>query len=108
MERRNSDRIRLSELTVLEKNGDYIYHFPVEDLSEEGIFVSGKFITDGHYYVSHLTLALSNGVVLENIPAKVIRESFGPNRNGVVFHFVSMDEETRIELKKYILERQSA
>lgn len=108
VERRNSLRIGLSEVTVVEKNGDYLFHHTVENVSEEGIFVRGKVITESHHYVSYLSLRLPDGSELRDVPAKVIRESFGPNRNGVAFHFVNMDEEARIRLKRFMLSHSAA
>ena len=102
MERRNSSRIQTQDLSVQEKNGDYIFNLEVENLSEEGIFVRGKMVTEEHHYVSYLSFLLPGGPKLENIPAKVVRETFGPGRTGVAFHFVSMDEETRIKIKKFL------
>ena len=88
---------------VQERNGDYMFSLEVENLSEEGMFVRGKMVTEAHHYVSYLTLRLPGGPELRNIPAKIIRETFGPARTGVAFHFVSMDEEMRIQLKKFLL-----
>lgn len=93
---------------VQERNGDYLFHLEVSNLSEEGMFVRGKMVTEDHHYVSYLTLRLPGGPELRNIPAKVIRETFGPDKTGCAFHFVSMDEETRIQLKKYLTRTTAA
>ena len=108
MERRNSSRLPTRELFVQERNGDYLFTLAVENLSEEGMFVRGKMVTDDHHYVSYLTFRLPNGAELENVPAKIIRETFSADRNGVVFHFVSMDEDMRIQLKKFLMKSPAA
>ena len=108
MERRNSNRIQTPHLFVRERNGEYIYNLRAEDLSEEGMFVSGKMLTQEQDYVSYLSFHLPNGSFLNEVPAKMVREERKDNRNGIAYNFVSMDEKSRILLKKFLLTAANA
>ncbi len=106
MERRNSGRVATDSLFIEEKNGDYIYALKAENLSEEGVFLRGKFVAKDQDYVSYLSFRLPNSPeALKDIPALMVRERRANLGQGVAYQFVNMDEPTRIALKKYLLEK---
>lgn len=105
MERRNSGRLATDDLFVEEKNGDYLYTLKAENLSEEGVFLKGKFVTKNQDYVSYLKFRLPNQDSPLSIPALMVHERGAKKGQGVAYHFVSMDEPTRMSLKRYLVEK---
>ncbi len=108
MERRNSRRLSIHDLFVEEKNGDYLYTLKTENLSEEGVFLIGKFVTKNQDYVSYLKFRLPNQDYPLSISALMVRERGIKQGQGVAYHFVSMDEPTRMSLKRYLVEQEIA
>jgi hypothetical protein len=102
-ERRNSDRIAVAKLQVREMNGDYIFSFRALNLSEEGLFLENKLLSDQEPF-SKLSFTLPNSKHLKNLTAKIVREERKGNRVGCAYEFMNLSEDARMELKKYFYE----
>ena len=102
LERRNSDRLPLN-LFVSEANGDYLYSYKAINLSEEGIFLEGKFRLPHQEAFSEITFTLPNGVRLAKLTARMVREEQKGPHKGAAFEFLNLDENARMELKRYII-----
>ena len=104
LERRNSERASLLGVWVKEENGDYHFSYRACNISDEGIFLENRFKTNDQEAFSRLSFVLPNGKAIRNISAKMVREARVGKKTGAVFQFIDLEEQTRIELKKFIFD----
>jgi hypothetical protein len=104
LERRYSDRLAMPGGLVREANGEYHFSYRAVDLSEEGIFLEGRFLVSSHETHSVLSFTLPNGVAIRNVTARIVREDRKGLRKGCAYEFLDMSEDARMELKKFFHE----
>ncbi len=102
LELRNSDRMSVGELWVKEMNGDYLFSFKAQNISEEGIFVEKKMCASDQEPFSQLSFTLPNGKFIRNVTARIVRQ----DKKGAAYEFLNMSEEMRLELKRYLVASQ--
>lgn len=103
-ERRNSDRVYLHQTHVKELNGDYQFAYRALNISDEGIFLEGKICASDQEPFSSISFTLPNGVALKNLTARMVREERKGPRRGAAYEFLNLDENSRLELRKFIYE----
>lgn len=101
-ERRNSDRQPVTKVMVKEENGDYFFTYRAKDLSEEGVFLETRQCVGSQEPFSRLSFVLPNGKSLRNITARIVREQRKGEPKGCGYEFMNMNEEQRMELKRFL------
>ncbi|MGE3262531.1 MAG: PilZ domain-containing protein [Bacteriovoracia bacterium] len=104
LERRNSDRASLRLVNAKEMNGEYLFTYRAKDFSEDGIFLENKFCVSTQEPYSKISFTLPNGVRLNNLTARIIREERKGASKGCAYEFLNLSEENRIALKKFFIE----
>ena len=105
LERRNSDRVAMSEIWVREENGDYLHSYCAKNISEEGIFLDKRMNTPGQEPFSKFSFCLPNGTILRGLTGRIVREEKAGSLRGAAIQFLNLTEEARMALKKFVLER---
>jgi c-di-GMP-binding flagellar brake protein YcgR len=106
LERRNSPRLAFSG-KVRETNGEYLFSFQAANLSEEGMFLTGKICFNAQDHHSKLTFTLPSGFQLREVTARIVRENRKTEPKGCAYEFLNLSEEARMELKRCMLEQAS-
>lgn len=105
LERRNSDRVAVKELWVREENGDYLFSYSAQDISEEGIFLAKRMNSPDQEPFSRLSFTLPDGTLLRNLTGRVVREEKRGGIHGAAIQFLNMSEEVRLALKRFVISR---
>ena len=104
LERRNSARIPL-QAKIRETNGDYFYTWNCANLSEDGIFLINKFCFNSQEPYSKVSFSLPDGTLLQNLTARIIRETRKGEPKGCALEFLNLTEDQRISLKRFFFSR---
>ncbi|MGZ3658466.1 MAG: PilZ domain-containing protein [Bdellovibrionota bacterium] len=105
-ERRNSVRMPLAA-KVRELNGEYLFSWGAINLSEEGVFLLNKSCFNSQDHHSKLSFTLPDGTHLDNVTARIVRESRKGLHPGCAFEFLNLSEEHRIALKRCLMAQAS-